>query len=135
MANVDDTNLRQRIMRSNTHKDTGPEIRVRKLLHSLGYRFRLHRTDLPGKPDIVLPKSKLVIFVNGCFWHQHPGCPKASIPKTNIEFWKSKFQANRKRDIKNQIQLTEQGWQVVVIWECQTSDKEKLTKLLELYLK
>ncbi|TBW48521.1 DNA mismatch endonuclease Vsr [Marinobacter halodurans] len=122
-------------MRSNTHKDTGPEIRVRKLLHSLGYRFRLHRTDLPGKPDIVLPKSKLVIFVNGCFWHQHPGCPKASIPKTNIEFWKSKFQANRKRDIKNQIQLTEQGWQVVVIWECQTSDKEKLTKLLELYLK
>nr|WP_207389301.1 DNA mismatch endonuclease Vsr [Marinobacter halodurans] len=132
---MDDTNLRQRIMRSNTHKDTGPEIRVRKLLHSLGYRFRLHRTDLPGKPDIVLPKSKLVIFVNGCFWHQHPGCPKASIPKTNIEFWKSKFQANRKRDIKNQIQLTEQGWQVVVIWECQTSDKEKLTKLLELYLK
>ncbi|MCK5723218.1 MAG: DNA mismatch endonuclease Vsr, partial [Gammaproteobacteria bacterium] len=90
-------------------KNTSPELRVRRILHSMGYRFRLHRKDLPGKPDIVLPKYRLCIFVNGCFWHQHPGCKRATIPETRKEFWEKKFCQNKKRDELSLIELSKLG--------------------------
>lgn len=121
---------RQRNMSAIKGKDTKPEIQVRKALHALGYRFRLHRKDLPGKPDIVLPKYKTVIFVNGCFWHRHPGCKYASTPSTNSDFWNAKFEENTARDKRNYAQLEELGWKVVVIWECEAKDIEKLIKKL-----
>src|SRR5690606_24445799 len=93
-------------------EDTTPERIVRKLLWHAGYRYRLHRADLPGRPDIVLPKYRKVIFVHGCFWHQHPGCNKATIPKTRREFWMAKLHGNRERDERNQQLLQELGWNV-----------------------
>ncbi len=105
-------------------KDTRPEIVVRSILHRLGYRFRLHRKDLPGKPDIVLPKHETVIFVNGCFWHRHKGCPQATTPKSNTAFWKKKFADTIKRDRKQQRLLKEAGWRVLVLWECQINDSD-----------
>ncbi|MDO5464825.1 MAG: very short patch repair endonuclease [Akkermansia sp.] len=121
---------RQRNMSAIKGKDTKPEIQVRKALHAQGYRFRLHRKDLPGKPDIILPKYKTVIFVNGCFWHRHPGCKYASTPSTNSDFWNAKFEENTARDKRNYAQLEELGWKVVVIWECEAKDIEKLIKKL-----
>jgi DNA mismatch endonuclease, patch repair protein len=109
-------------------KHTKPEIRVRRALHSRGFRFRLHRIDLPGKPDIVLPKWNLAIFVNGCFWHQHPGCTLASKPKTNTEYWGPKLLRNVKRDRRNRAALRRAGWRVAVIWECQTRDARLFEK-------
>ncbi|NVN93043.1 MAG: DNA mismatch endonuclease Vsr [Desulfuromonadales bacterium] len=99
-------------------KGTAPELALRSALHSAGIRFRLHRKDLPGKPDIVLPKYNSVIFVHGCFWHHHEGCIKSRMPKTNIEFWQDKIAANIKRDKSNQDDLEKMGWQVLVVWEC-----------------
>ena len=113
-------------------KDTAPEIRVRSMLHKAGYRFRLHVKDLPGKPDIVLPKYKTVIFVHGCFWHRHKGCSKATTPSTNSEYWKKKFQRNVERDKQDQAELKKLGWKVIVIWECETIDEHD--KLLWLHL-
>lgn len=100
-------------------KDTKPELRVRSALHHLGYRFRLHRRDLPGTPDIVLPKYRTVIFVHGCFWHQHPGCRKATIPRTNRLKWEQKLKRNVERDKAAITALQEQGWAVNILWECQ----------------
>lgn len=108
------------------NKDTTPEKSVRSLLHKLGYRYRLHRNDLPGKPDIVLPKYKTVIFVHGCYWHRHPGCKYAYKPKTNINFWKDKFRDNVERYQRQQSELIGLGWNVLVIWECETTDQELL---------
>jgi DNA mismatch endonuclease (patch repair protein) len=99
-------------------KGTAPELALRSSLHSAGFRFRLHRKDLPGKPDIVLPKYKRVIFVHGCFWHHHEGCSKSKMPKTNVEFWQNKITANIRRDKTNQDDLAKLGWQVLVVWEC-----------------
>ena len=107
-------------------KDTKPEKIVRSLLHTMGYRFRLHRKDLPGKPDIVLPKCKTVIFVHGCFWHGHEGCKKHRIPKSNTSYWIQKIKNNRQRDLENCIKLREIGWEVVILWECETEDSEHL---------
>lgn len=118
--------IRSRIMRSVRREDTKPEILVRKMLHSLGYRFRLHVKDLPGSPDIVLPKYKLVIFVHGCFWHRHAGCRYASTPSTRTEYWVPKFQKNVERDKKFERQLVELGWRVCIIWECETKNLESL---------
>jgi len=112
-------------------KDTKPEIAVRSLLHRMGFRFRLHRRDLPGTPDIVLPKFRTVIFVNGCFWHRHPGCKFAYTPKTRTEFWKKKFKGTTQRDANNRKLLTDSGWKVETIWECELRDVEKLTKKIE----
>lgn len=100
-------------------KDTKPEIIVCSLLHRMGYRFRLHRKDLPGRPDIVLPKYKTVIFVHGCFWHQHPGCIEASHPKSNSTYWLPKLNANVDRDARNKGLLQAQGWRVLRFWECE----------------
>ena len=111
-------------------KDTTPELRVRKVLHAMGYRFRLHRTDLPGKPDIVMAKYRLCIFVHGCFWHQHPGCKRATFPQTNREFWIEKLDRNTTRDNLAIANLKKLGWQVSVIWECQTQTPKELEKSL-----
>ena len=111
-------------------QNTKPELVVRSLLHQSGYRFRLHRSDLPGKPDIVLPKYNLVIFVNGCFWHRHPGCSKAYTPKSRVEYWEGRFKENVERDRRNIIQLHNLGWLVVTVWECETGDIDGLQSLL-----
>jgi DNA mismatch endonuclease (patch repair protein) len=103
-------------------KDTKPELSVRKALYQAGLRFRLHRTDLPGSPDIVLPKHKTVIFVHGCFWHGH-GCHYCKTPKTRTEFWLDKLAGNAKRDRKNEDALRNSGWRVFVVWECDIRDK------------
>jgi DNA mismatch endonuclease (patch repair protein) len=101
---------------------TEPELQVRRRLHSLGFRFRLHRRELPGTPDIVLPRHRAVIFVHGCFWHRHEGCRLATMPKSNEAFWQAKFDANLARDLRNQRDLSELGWSSHVIWECETRD-------------
>jgi len=118
-------------------RDTKPERIVRSLLHRLGYRFRLHRKDLPGRPDIVLKKFKTVIFVHGCFWHRHEGCKLAYSPKSRQEFWRNKFRENIVRDNKKHNDLQNLGWKVHVIWECETRNdikelENKLTNLLQL---
>jgi DNA mismatch endonuclease, patch repair protein len=100
-------------------KDTKPEMQVRSFLHSLGFRFRVHRKDLPGCPDIVLPKYRTAILVHGCFWHQHCGCPKARLPKQNHEFWAAKLRANATRDTLTKRELSALGWNVITIWECE----------------
>jgi DNA mismatch endonuclease (patch repair protein) len=111
-------------------KHTTPEVRVRQVLHSLGYKFRLHRENLPGKPDIVLPRLRTAIFVNGCFWHCHT-CPKGILkPATNQQFWQSKLAANRERDVRRQRELEEIGWKVTIIWECETKDDTALRHLV-----
>lgn len=114
--------VRSRNMARVRSRDTKPEVKIRSLLHSLGFRFRLCDKSLPGKPDIVLKKYKTVIFVNGCFWHHHEGCPRSKMPESNKEFWQKKINSNIKRDEKNKKQLAEQGWRVVIIWECQIKD-------------
>lgn len=112
-------------------KDTGPEMRVRRALHRLGYRFRLHRADLPGRPDIVLPRYRIAILVHGCFWHRHPGCKLASSPKTRQEFWRAKFEANVARDSRNEITLEAMGWRPAVVWECETKDAFTLPRIIQ----
>ena len=107
-------------------KNTRPEKRVRSLLHAMGYRFRLHRKDLPGTPDIVLPKYGAVVFVHGCFWHQHPGCKRASIPTSNEEFWQKKLAANKRRDALVEKELNDRGWKVIIIWECELKNPDSL---------
>ncbi|WP_081986545.1 very short patch repair endonuclease [Chitinibacter sp. ZOR0017] len=99
-------------------KNTKPELLVRSFLHAQGFRFRLHRKDLPGGPDIVLPKYHVCIFVHGCFWHRHPDCRLASTPKSRQEFWEPKFAGNVERDTRNQAALLASGWRVVILWEC-----------------
>jgi DNA mismatch endonuclease, patch repair protein len=112
--------------------NTTPELSVRRALHAMGYRFRLHQKDLPGKPDIVLPKHRLCLFVHGCFWHQHEGCKRATFPETNREFWAKKFEQNRERDKRITSELVQAGWLVCVIWECQTKDENTLSSVISL---
>ena len=111
-------------------RDTAPELIVRRLLHGLGFRFRLHRRDLPGRPDIVLPKHHLVIQVHGCFWHRHCGCPYSQVPITNTEFWQTKFRRNVERDARVRAELEALGWRVLVVSECETRDVERLAARL-----
>ena len=122
-------------MRQVKGRDTSPEKIVRSLLHRMGYRFRLQRDDLPGKPDIVLPRLKTVVFVNGCFWHRHSGCKRATTPATNVDYWQTKFARNVARDARNQAELEKMGWRVVIVWECELKDKTTLEKRLDDYLK
>lgn len=111
-------------------RDTLPELRVRKAAHAMGLRFRLHRKDLPGCPDLIFPKRRVALFVHGCFWHRHPGCRKASTPKTRVEFWADKFKANVLRDARVSAELEKRGWKVAVIWECETRCAETLARTL-----
>lgn len=121
-------------MRRVRSTNTTPERKVRSLLHHLGFRFRLHRKDLPGKPDIVLPKYSTVVFVHGCFWHRHTGCPRASTPATHQDYWLPKFKRTEKRDQENQKELHRRGWNVIVIWECELGEinllAERLTRAI-----
>lgn len=126
---------RSRIMKAVGQKHTAPEMRVRKTLHSLGYRFRVQRKDLPGRPDVVLPRHKIAIFVHGCFWHRHENCPKATTPKTRAEFWAQKFRDNVDRDRRQMAALLQAGWRVLVVWECETKSGEVLSSLLDGYIK
>ena len=116
--------VRSKIMRSIKGKDTSPEIAVRSYLHRRGLRFRVHRRDLPGTPDIVLPKYKTVVFVHGCFWHQHsePSCPFSKKPKSNRDYWLPKLERTIARDKEHTVDLENTGWQVLVIWECEVED-------------
>lgn len=111
-------------------RDTKPELIVRSMLHRMGYRFRLHVKTLPGKPDIVLPKYKTVIFVHGCFWHRHPRCRFAYNPKSRLAFWTRKFQANKSRDKDVLRRLRKDGWRVVIVWECQLTRPDHLGREL-----
>lgn len=111
-------------------QNTRPEKIVRSLLHRLGYRFRLHRKELPGRPDIVLPKYRTAIFVNGCFWHAHPGCKRVRIPEEHREYWLQKLDKNRIRDAKNIMMLKNAGWHVLIIWECELKNVELTQKRL-----
>jgi DNA mismatch endonuclease, patch repair protein len=119
---------RSRNMASIRSKDMKPELAVRKLAHALGFRFRLHRTDLPGKPDLVFPKLKAVIFVHGCFWHQHedPRCLDGRAPKSNLGYWGPKLKRNLERDALSRAMLERQGWRSLVIWECETKNARAL---------
>ncbi len=121
---------RSRNMARVRNKNTAPEMIVRKTLHRLGYRFRLHRRDLPGSPDIVLPRHHTAVFVHGCFWHGHPGCARAARPQTNEAFWNAKLDKNVRRDKEAQEKLSSQGWRVLVIWQCQTKNPADLEVLI-----
>lgn len=117
-------------------KNTKPELVVRSLVHGLGYRFRLHRRDLPGCPDLVFPARRKVICVHGCFWHQHsdPNCKLARMPKSRLEFWGGKLSANRERDMSKMAELKALGWDALVIWECEIKDKDALASRVREFL-
>lgn len=115
-------------------KNTGPELRVRKAAHSMGYRFRLHRKELPGTPDLIFPSRKLALFVHGCYWHRHPACRKASLPKSRKDYWTAKFASNVARDERVKVELEARGWDVEIIWECQTKDVDQLRARLHAIL-
>lgn len=125
MTDVHDKAARSYNMSQIKSKDTKPEILVRKFLFSMGFRFKLHDNKLPGKPDIILPKLRTVIFVNGCFWHGHQNCNYYVVPKTRTDFWVKKIEENRQRDIKNFSQLKEEGWNVLSIFECELKNKKQ----------
>lgn len=118
MADIVDKATRSRMMAGIGGKNTKPEMMLRRALHAQGFRFRLHVASLPGKPDIVLPKHRAVILVHGCFWHRHPGCRFATTPATRPDFWSEKFRQNVLRDQRNQAALSNQGWRVATVWEC-----------------
>ena len=125
---------RSRIMSRIKGRDTKPEIRIRRLVHGLGYRYRLYRRDLPGTPDLVFPGRRKIIFVHGCFWHQHD-CPRGSRPSSNKRFWKAKLRKNVERDNKNISALIAAGWSILIIWECEikslTALSARITSFLE----
>ncbi len=135
MADVHDPATRSYNMSQIKGKNTKPEVLVRKFLFAQGFRFRLHDKKLPGKPDIVLPKYKTVIFVNGCFWHGHQECKYFVLPKTNTEFWNAKITGNVKKDILNQVKLVEMGWRVIVVWECELRDGDRFINLKDQIIK
>ncbi len=126
--------VRSRIMRAVPQSHSKPEVRVRRVLHRLGYRFRLHVKGLPGTPDIILPKHRTVIFVHGCYWHRHEECRYSTTPKTRTEFWKEKFNRNVERDARKREELEELGWRVITIWECETKNDNDLEARLRSYL-
>lgn len=126
---------RSKIMSRISGKDTKPEKIVRSLLHQMGYRFRLHKKDLPGKPDIALPKYKKVIFVHGCFWHGHEECPRSKRPSTNLEFWNKKIDKTIERDKRNVHCLQNMGWKTLTLWTCEIKNQVALKHKLRTFLK
>lgn len=117
-------------------KDTRPELIVRRLVHGMGFRYRLHRRNLPGAPDLVFPSRNKVIFIHGCFWHRHPdpACKLARLPKTRLEFWRPKLEGNRRRDLHAQQRLCDLGWHFLIVWECEIGHKEQLVNRIQLFL-
>lgn len=120
-----------RLIRS---KDTKPELAVRRALFALGYRYRLHAAQLPGKPDMAFPSRRKAIFIHGCFWHRHSGCKKTRTPKTRLEYWEPKFAANVARDARNQAALRAEGWRFLVVWECELLDIERAVRRIVAFL-
>ncbi|MGX7953557.1 very short patch repair endonuclease [Tsuneonella sp. HG249] len=118
MADIVDPETRSRMMAGIRGRNTRPELALRHALHAAGYRYRLHRRDLPGSPDLVFSQYRAVIFVNGCFWHRHEGCRFATTPATRTEFWQQKFDANVERDVRNRNELSTAGWRTGIVWEC-----------------
>ena len=130
MTDIVDSKRRSEMMARIRGRDTTPEIAVRRIAHRMGLRFRLHRNDLPGRPDLVFPKHRLAVFVHGCFWHRHKGCRFASNPKSRVAFWNEKFAANVARDARQEAALKELGWSVLVIWECETRNETAVERSL-----
>lgn len=115
-------------------RDTKPELVVRRLVHAAGYRYRLHRRDLPGTPDLVFRQRRKVIFVHGCFWHRHAGCPNCRLPKTRLDFWRPKLEANAVRDRDALRRLKRLGWSVLVVWECEVRNHDGLSRRLNAFM-
>lgn len=130
MADTVSPEVRSRIMSRIRSRDTKPEMAVRRFLHSLGLRYRLHNRALPGAPDLVFPKHRTIVFVHGCFWHQHKGCVHSGIPLSNRSYWGPKLKRTVQRDVEAQLALTADGWQVEVVWECEINEK-RLSELAE----
>ena len=126
--------VRSRIMARVRSKGTKPEMVVRRSLHRLGYRYRLHRANLPGKPDLVFASRRKVLFVNGCFWHVHEGCPRSRAPSSNRGFWMAKLERNRRRDLESLQALCERGWSTLTVWECELRDLETALVGIRLFL-
>lgn len=126
MSDTFSPSKRREIMARITGKNTIPEIAVRKILYGLGYRYRLHVRNLPGKPDIVIRKLKTIFLINGCFWHQHPGCKRRSVPKSNLEYWNNKLKANIRKQKQDINKLKKLGWNIHIIWECETKKYQNL---------
>ena len=135
MTDVFDREKRSEIMSRIRGRDTKPEMIVRRIAHALGFRFRLHHRDLPGSPDLVFPKHRAVVMVHGCFSHRHPGCKYATSPKTRVRFWEDKFEGNVVRDRRNEEVLHELGWRVMVIWECETKDRDAVAERIVGFLR
>jgi len=131
---TEDPEARSRIMRAIKSRDTQPELIVRRLAYSMGYRYRLHRKDLPGKPDLAFPGRRKVIFVHGCFWHCHDCGRGARLPATNKAYWKEKLERNKARDLAALKALTALGWKVKVLWECELADSNRVEGLLRTFL-
>jgi DNA mismatch endonuclease, patch repair protein len=129
-VDIVDPETRSRMMSRIGPRNTRPELTVRRLLHGMGFRFRLHRRDLPGRPDIVLPRHGVAVFVHGCFWHRHPGCANCTTPKTRPEFWADKFRKNVARDARKMQELRTAGWRVLTVWECETEHLAALERRL-----
>ena len=134
MADTVSAQVRSRIMAQVKSKDTKPELAVRRLLHGLGYRYRLHRKDLPGRPDLVFPSRRKAIFVNGCFWHGHADCEKVRLPLSNRAYWRDKLRRNQERDERNLASLQESGWETMVVWECELVDLDVVSQNLIAFL-
>ena len=134
MADIVTPDVRSRMMAGIKGKDTKPELLIRKLLFAKGFRYRLHVKDLPGKPDLVFPRYRAVVFIHGCFWHRHGRCPLTRWPKSKLEFWKPKLEANKKRDRKNLSKLHSMHWEVLVIWECEIRNRDSLIQRLRTFL-
>lgn len=131
---VDVTSATRVRMQAVRRRDTAPEMQVRRVLHAMGFRFRLHRRDLPGSPDIVLPRHRKIVLVHGCFWHGHEQCKRAKRPTKNAETWNAKIEANRVRDVKNVAALHKLGWDVLIVWECEVGDRAQLASRLREFL-
>ncbi|WP_347258632.1 very short patch repair endonuclease [Methylocaldum sp.] len=134
---MDTLSPEERSKRMSLIRGTGsaPEIKLRRLVHGMGFRYRLHVKELPGKPDLVFPSKRAVIFMHGCFWHRHPDCKLARLPKSKLDFWKPKLEANKERDLRNQKELRSLGWRVLVVWECEIDNTERLSLIIREFLR
>lgn len=136
IAMVDHVSAKKRseIMATVSSQGSGPEMLVRRAAHKLGLRFRIHRRDLPGRPDLVFSRSKIAVFVHGCYWHRHVGCKKATTPKSNVDFWTNKFISNVERDQRAEASLRELGWTVRIVWQCELPDMEAAERWVGIHL-
>jgi len=130
LADIVDRQRRSEIMSRIGPRDTAPELAVRSMAHRMGFRFRVQKKGLPGRPDLVFARHRLAVFVHGCFWHRHDGCANATMPKTRPDFWQAKFRGNVERDRRNCAQLARLGWRTLIIWECEAEEAARLQSIL-----